>query len=81
MAIGDIDGKDVFVTARNWWVPVVTKTRAAVLPGEHTLHIKYAVAVWQSLGCELKVEAESGKTYRVKAKSYATVQTTLISIL
>jgi hypothetical protein len=71
VAINNIDSKNIFVTTRNWWLPIVTKTRAAVLPGEHTLHIKYAVAGWQSLGCELKVEAESGKTYSVKAKSYA----------
>ena len=71
MAISNIDGKNVFVTKRNWWVPIVTKTSAKVLPGEHTLEIKYAVAGWQSLGCRQTVDVEAGKIYRVKAKAYA----------
>lgn len=68
VAISSIDGKDVFVTARNFWVPVVTKTKASVLPGEHTLTIKYAQAGWSSLGCRVTFDAQSGKTYVVKGK-------------
>jgi hypothetical protein len=34
VAISNIDGKKVFVTARNWWVPVFTKTQASDIPGE-----------------------------------------------
>ena len=68
VAISDIDGKTVFVTARNWWIPVVTKTRASLMPGEHTLTIKYAVAGWSSLGCQVNLDAHPGKTYIVKGK-------------
>ena len=71
VAISNIDGKNVFVTKRNWWVPIVTKTSAELLPGEHTLEIKYAVAGWQSLGCRQTVDVEAGKIYRIKAKAYA----------
>ena len=65
-AISSIDGKTVFVTARNWWVPVVTKTSASVLPGQHTLVIKYAKTGWSSSGIETILSAEPGKTYLVK---------------
>ena len=68
VAISSIDGKNVFVTARNWWVPVVTKTRASVIPGEHTLVVKYAQTGWSNIGCQLTVDAQSGKTYVVKGK-------------
>jgi hypothetical protein len=68
VAISSIDGKNVFVTARNWWVPVVTKTRASVTPGEHTLVVKYAQTGWSNLGCQLTVDAQSGKTYVVKGQ-------------
>lgn len=68
VAISSIDGKDVFVAARNWWVPVVTKTKASVIPGEHTLVITYAQTGWSSLGCRMIIEAQPGKTYVVKGK-------------
>jgi hypothetical protein len=68
VAISDIDGKTVFVTARNWWVPVVTNTRASLMPGEHTLTIKYAVTGWTSVGCQLTFEAQSGKRYTIHGK-------------
>ncbi len=68
VAISDIDGKTVFVTARNWWVPIVTKTRASLMPGEHTLTIRYAVTGWSSLGCRLVLDAQPGKTYIVKGQ-------------
>jgi hypothetical protein len=47
---------------------VVTKTRASLMPGEHTLTIKYAVTGWSSLGCRLVLDAQPGKTYIVKGK-------------
>lgn len=68
VAISNIDGKRVFVTARNWWVPVATKTMASVMPGKHTLVIKYAQAGWSSLGCRVTIDAQPGKAYTVKAK-------------
>ena len=68
VAISDVDGKTVFVTARNWWVPVVTKTKASVIPGEHTLTIKYAQPGWSSLGCRVTIDAQPGKTYIVKGR-------------
>jgi hypothetical protein len=68
VAISDIDGKTVFVTARNWWVPIVTKTRASLMPGEHTLTITYAVTGWSSLGCQVRIDAQPGKTYIVKGQ-------------
>jgi len=69
VAISRIDGKTVFVTARNWWVPVVTKTRASLMPGEHNLLITYAQTGWSSLGCQVTLDAQPGKTYVVKAKA------------
>lgn len=68
VAISHIDGKTVFVTARNWWVPVVTKTKASLIPGEHTLTITYAVTGWTSVGCQVTLNAQPGKTYVVKGK-------------
>ena len=68
VAIKSIDGKKAFVTERNWWVLVVTKTRASVLPGEHTLEIAYAVTGWSSLGCRMILDAQPGQTYVLKAK-------------
>lgn len=67
-AISSIDGKTVFVAARNWWVPVVTKTSASVLPGQHTLVIKYAKTGWSSSGIETVLTAEPGKSYLVKVE-------------
>lgn len=67
-AIGSIDGKTVFITSRNWWVPIVTKTSASVLPGEHTLLIKYAKTGWSSSGIETVLNARPGKTYLVKVE-------------
>jgi hypothetical protein len=69
IAISRIDGKTVFVTARNWWVPVVTKTRASLKPGEHNLVITYARTGWTSQGCQVTLDAQPGKTYVVKAKA------------
>ncbi len=69
VAISRIDGKTVFVTARNWWVPVVTKTRASLKPGEHNLVITYAQTGWSSQGCQVTLDAQAGKTYVVKAKA------------
>lgn len=68
VAISSIDGNTVFVTARNWWIPVITKTKASVMPGTHTLTVKYAKTGWSSLGCEVTFDARSGKTYVVKGK-------------
>lgn len=68
IAISNIDGQDVFVTEGNWWVPVVTKTKASVIPGEHTLTITCAQTGWSSLGCRITLDAQSGKTYLVKGK-------------
>ena len=67
-AISSIDGKTVYVTARNWWVPLVTKTRASVLPGQHTLVVKYAKTGWTSSGIETILKAKPGKTYIVKVE-------------
>lgn len=67
-AISSIDGKTVFVTSRNWWVPIVTKTSASVLPGKHTLIIKYAKTGWSSFGIETVLNAAPGKTYLVKVE-------------
>lgn len=68
VAISSIDGKNVFVTARNWWIPIVTKTKASLIPGEHTLVIRYAQTGWSSLGCQLKIDAQPGRTYVIKGK-------------
>lgn len=67
-AISRIDGKTVFVTSRNWWVPIVTKTRASVIPGEHTLVLNYAKTGWSGTGIETTLTAEPGKTYIVRAQ-------------
>lgn len=68
VAISDIDGRTVFVTARNWWIPVATNTKASLIPGEHTLTVKYAVTGWSSGGCRVTFNAQSGKRYIVKGK-------------
>jgi hypothetical protein len=68
VAISTIDGKNVFVTARNWWVPAVTKTKASVMPGKHTLVVTYAQTGWSSRGCRVTIDAQPGRTYLVKGK-------------
>lgn len=68
VAISDIDGKTVYVTARNWWIPVVTNTKASLIPGDHTLIINYAVTGWSSVGCQMTFTVQSGKRYCVKGK-------------
>jgi len=67
-AISSIDGKTVFITSSNWWIPLVTKTKASVLPGEHTLLIKYVKTGWSSSGIETVLNAKPGKTYVLKVE-------------
>ena len=74
VAIGHINGKEVFVTARNFLIPPVApglgKKTAALSPGEHVLRVSYIVPGWEGGPCWFKATVEAGKEYLLTQTTY-----------
>ena len=66
-SITNLNGREVYVSQRNWYIPPVApglgKTKAALLPGENVLRVSMDVPGWDGGPCYFKVQAEAGKTY------------------